>query len=74
MCAIKLSENEISIIGGYDKESGIFSHIDFVRKFGEGQKKGGQNLKKKVVLKNQSGFFSSLSKRAFKSSFIGCLL
>ena len=42
MCAIKLSENEISIIGGYDKESGIFPHIDFVRKFGEGQKKGGK--------------------------------
>ena len=58
MCAIKLSENEISIIGGYDKESGIFSHIDFVRKFGEGQKKGGKIYLKKVILKNQSVFLT----------------
>ena len=33
MCAIKLSENEVLIIVGYDFD------IDFVWKFGEGQKK-----------------------------------
>ena len=74
MCAIKLSENEISIIGGYDKESGIFSHIDFVWKFGERAKKKVVIILKKGNFKTQVRFFSSLSKKTIKSSFIGCLL